>query len=253
MDYFRFGTGRRTMVILPGVSIKSVMLSAPAVARQYEIMSRDFTVWVFDRRKELPPVYTVADMARDTAAAMRALGLSDVCLFGASQGGMIALTIAVEHPELVGRLALGSSAAGVPRERFGVLDEWITLARRGDKDGLFLAFGAALYPPDLFEKYRSALVMIARTVSDEELRRFIILAEGTRGFDLSDRLGEIRCPVLAIGAKDDAVLGDDALTQIADRLAGKTDFSAYQYEGYGHAAFDTAPDYQERLYRFFLQ
>ena len=253
MEYFRFGAGERTMVILPGLSIKSVMESAMAVAKEYEVMRDDFTVYVFDRRAPLPAVYPVAQMARDTAAAMRALGLSDVYLFGASQGGMIAMTLAIEHPDLVRRLAIGSTAAQMPAERFGELGEWIRLAQAGDRVGLFLRFGEAIYPPELFAKYRKALMMIAKTVTDEELGRFLILAEGTRDFDFLDRLEELRCPTLLLGAEDDAVLGADAYAQIVDRLKDKQDFEAYLYRGCGHAAFDTAPDYQQRLYRFLMQ
>lgn len=252
MDYVRFGTGERTLVILPGLSIKSVMLSAPAVAKEYAVMQHDFTVWLFDRRRELPDPYPVADMARDTAAAMQALGLRDVCLFGASQGGMIAMTLALEYPELVSKLALGSTAARVEEARFGALGRWLTLAREKDRVGLFLAFGEALYPPAVFRQYRDALILIANSVTDEELRRFVILAEGTRGYDVLDRLQELRCPVLAIGARDDAVLGGDASARIAERLKDQPCFTYYQYDGYGHAAFDTAPDYRERLYRFFV-
>ena len=95
MDYFSFGRGKKTFVILPGLSIQSVMGAAGAVEAGYAAFSEDFTVYVFDRRLDLPPVYRIEDMARDTAEAMRALSLSDVYLFGASQGGMIAQVIAI--------------------------------------------------------------------------------------------------------------------------------------------------------------
>ena len=136
MEFFRFGHGERTLVILPGLSIQSVMDAADAVAAAYQSMTDAFTIYVFDRRKALPPVYPIRDMARDTALALQALGLERVCLFGASQGGMIALALAIEHPELVEKLALGSSSAHVRPSRFRVLEEWIDLARRGDRTGL---------------------------------------------------------------------------------------------------------------------
>ena len=104
MDFFRFGKGERTLVILPGLSVQSVMGLADAVASAYQNMAETFTIYLFDRRKDLPPVYSVRDMARDTAAAFKALGLRDVCLFGASQGGMIAMVLAIEYPELVGKM-----------------------------------------------------------------------------------------------------------------------------------------------------
>lgn len=100
MDYFRFGEGKETLVILPGLSVQSVMASADAVADAYRPLTDDFTIYLFDRRKELPDSYSVYEMAQDTAEAIQAAGLEHVNLFGASQGGMIAMIITLEHPEL---------------------------------------------------------------------------------------------------------------------------------------------------------
>ena len=125
MDYFSFGNGAKTLVILPGLSAQSVMISADAIASAYSIMADDFTVYVFDRRKELPPDYTVDDMAKDGAAAILSAGLSRVSIFGASQGGMIAMKIAASHPELVEKLVLGSTAARVTDEGFKVIGKWL--------------------------------------------------------------------------------------------------------------------------------
>ena len=252
MDYFRFGRGEKTLVILPGLSVQSVMGAADAIAAAYEPIADAFTVYVFDRRSDLPPSYTVWDMGRDTARAFQALELRDVCLFGASQGGMIALVIAIEYPELVGKLALGSSSAHVRREQYRVIEEWVRLAKAGDREGLYLSFGREIYPPAVFAQYREALLAAAAWVTDEDLARFITLAEGTKGFDAVGELDRIRCPVLAIGAFEDSVLDSDATMEIAEKLDERVDLRLYMYTGFGHAAFDTAPDYKERLLRFFL-
>ncbi|MBR5093798.1 MAG: alpha/beta hydrolase [Oscillospiraceae bacterium] len=252
MAFFRFGSGEKTLVILPGLSVQSVMGAADAVAAAYRSLAEIFTVYVFDRRAELPPVYPVREMARDTAEALQALGLKDICLFGASQGGMIALVLAIEHPELIGKMVLGSSSAHVREEQYRVLDAWGQLARQKDRSGLYLTFGRDIYPPEVFEACRDALLAAAETVTDEELERFIILAEGTKGFDVTEELEKIQCPVLALGAFEDAVLDADATMEIAEKLERRQDLSLYLYVGYGHAAFDTAPDYRDRMLRFFL-
>jgi pimeloyl-ACP methyl ester carboxylesterase len=239
------------MVILPGLSVQSVMNSAMIVANGYKLFSADFTVYVFDRRKNLPAVYSVRDMARDTAAAMETLGLRDVCLFGASQGGMMAMVIAAEYPHLVKKLALGSTAARFVMDESEGIGEWVRFAKEGDREGLYLAFGEAIYPKAIFEQYREALVMIAKTVTDEELETFIVRAEGTQNFDVTGELDKIHCPVFVTGAADDRVLSPQAGREIVQRMQGK-DVEYVEYDGYGHAAFDTAPDYKERLYRFFL-
>ena len=251
MEFFRFGTGARTLVILPGLSVQSVMGSAEAVAQAYDALAQDYTIYLFDRRETLPEIYSVEEMARDTAEAMKALGLRDTYLFGASQGGMMALVIAIEYPELVKKMVLGSTSAHVLPEQFRSIERWIALAEANDPVGLYLSFGEEIYPPAVFGQFREALIAAGKTVTEAELRRFIILARGIEGFDVSARVAEIRCPVLAIGVFEDAVLDADATMEIAEKLDLKPDFRLYLYTGYGHAAFDTAPDYRERIKRFF--
>ena len=250
MDYFRFGHGDQTLVILPGLSVESVMKFADTVAPAYASFEDRFTVYVFDRRKELPPVYTNRDIARDTAAAIRALGLDRVCLFGASQGGMIAMCIAIEQPDLVSRLILGSTSSHVTDEQFRVIDGWIQLAKAGRTEDLYLVFGEAIYPQQVFEQAKVLLTESARGVTEEDLSRFVILAEGIRGFDVTDQLGKISCPVLVIGSLDDHVLGGEASGKIAEQLKGRADCELYMYDGYGHAVYDLAPDYKERMLDF---
>lgn len=250
MRYFRFGSGKKTFVILPGLAVQSVTGAAEAVAQGYAAFTEAYTVYVFDRRSELPPVYSIRDMARDTAEAMLALGLRDVDLFGASQGGMMALVIAMEYPQLVHKLVLGSTSSHVLPAQFAVVENWIRLAQAGDREGLYLSFGEELYPPAVFAQAREGLLAAAKTVTDEDLDRFVILAEGIRDFDVSDQLSRIQCPVLAIGVFEDAVLDSDATMEIAEKLDVRPDFKLFMYIGYGHAAFDTAPDYRDRIRTF---
>lgn len=252
MDFFRFGKGKQTLVILPGLSVQSVMGAADAIAAAYQSLEDRFTIYVFDRRKEIPPSYSVREMAQDTAEAFRMLGLKDVCVFGASQGGMIALVIAIEHPELIRKMVLGSTSAHVREPQFQVLEKWAELARRKDKEGLYLAFGKEIYPPEVYEQYRETLIAAAQSVTDTDLARFIVFVEGTKDFNVVDQLDKIRCPVLAVGVYEDSVLDSDATMEIAEKLDSRMDFRLYMYVGYGHAAFDTAPDYRERLLQFFL-
>lgn len=250
MDYFRFGEGKETLVILPGLSVQSVMASADAVVDAYRPLTDDFTIYLFDRRKELPDSYSIYEMAQDTAEAIQAAGLEHVNLFGASQGGMIAMEIAIEHPELVKNLVLGSTSACITAEQYHLFDKWIRLAEEGDAAELYLAFGEALYPKEVFEQSKTLLTELAETVTAEDLKRFVILAKGAENFDITDDLEKIICPVLLLGSADDRVLGAYASEQIAEILNKRPDFEMYMYDGYGHAAYDTAPDYKERMLRF---
>lgn len=257
MRYFSFGSGEKTFVILPGLSVRSVMCDAELIAKSYEMFTEEYTVYCFDRREDMPLKYSICDMARDTAAAIREIGLKDICLFGASQGGMIAMAIAAENPDLVSKLVLGSSAARLPQDNPPVIKEWIRLAKEGDGVALFLDFGEKIYPPKAARLFRELLIEAGRSVTEEDLRRFIICAESGAGYDVTGRLKEIRCPVLILGAADDQVLGPDASSVIAEGIrAGRTgpddaDVILHVYDGYGHAAFDMAPDYKDRIMAFF--
>lgn len=253
MDFFRFGNGGKTLVILPGLSVQSVMTAADAIAEAYQSIVDSFTVYVFDRRSELSSPYTIWDMAKDTEAALDRLGLKNVCLFGASQGGMIALVMASERPDLVSRMVLGSTTAHVQEAQYNVIERWIRLAQAGDAEELYLDFGRTIYPSEVFDQYKESLSEMSKGVSASDLERFIILAEGTQGFNAVDELKRIRCPVLAVGSYDDEVLDPDSTMEIAVNLDRRPDFRLYMYTGYGHASFDTAPDYRQRILQFFSQ
>ena len=71
-DYIRFGTGCRNLVILPGLGdgLQTVKGTALPMAWMYRIFARDFTVYCFSRKTELPQGHSTRDMARDLKEAM---------------------------------------------------------------------------------------------------------------------------------------------------------------------------------------
>ena len=92
MDYFKFGHGKKIFVILPGVSVQSVMGSAELVAEAYKLFADEFTVYVFDRRKELPESYSIAEMAADTAEVFACLGLKPLAWAASNDWGTLIVT-----------------------------------------------------------------------------------------------------------------------------------------------------------------
>ena len=153
---------------------------------------------------------------------------------------------------LVKKVVLGSTSPHVKPGQREVIDRWIELAGKKDTEGLCHEYGKEIYPPEVYEKFAGYFYDLSKTVTDEELERFVIFAKSIRDYDVSDELDRIECPVLALGVFEDAVLDSDATMEIAEKLDHRKDFVLYMYTGYGHAAFDTAPDYRERMLRFLL-
>ena len=253
MKYLRFGDGKKSLVILPGLSVQSVMPFAPDIVRQYERLAKDFTVYLFDRRLVLPSSYNISHMAEDTVIAFEKLGLSDIYLFGVSQGGMIAMTIAAEHPGLVKRLSLCSTAMRIDEVRFGVIRKWINLAENKDKEGLFRAMAEDIFPASFISTIEDGFVKLSQTVTDAELEHFIILARGILGFDLTGRADSIKCPVQFSYDENDKVLGADSCQEIIELLGSHQGFTQKTFNGSGHALYDIAPDFGDWLYSFFIQ
>ena len=248
VNYMKFGSGTKPFVIIPGLSIKSVLLSANAVENAYSVFGEEYTVYLFDRREELSKGVTVFDFVRDTAEAMTALGISNADVFGTSQGGMIAMALAIEYPELVSHLALGSSAARVHVCSKPVIDKWIELAHSSRAEELCRDFINKVYSKPFAEKYGAMLVQLLSDCTQKELDSFALCARACDGFDITSELKGIKCPLLVLGAENDAVLSGEASKEIADILGCEI----YMYgEPYGHAVYDEAPDYRDRLLDFY--
>lgn len=250
IDYFKFGHGKKALVILPGLSVQSVMLLADAIEKAYSPLTKDFTVYVFDRRKELPSVYSIDDMANDTAEAIAALGIGRACMLGASQGAMIAMKIAASYPETVEKLVLASATKRVTNEHSVIIENWIDLAEKGDAEKLYLVFGESVYPQDIFDASHDILIEAAKSVTLDDLQRFVILAKAVFEFDAARELEKIDCPTLVVGDTDDRIFGARAANGIFDRLKNNPGTELQLYNGYGHACYDTDPDFKERILRF---
>ncbi len=246
-DWFKFGSGSRTMVILPGLSLLSVCENADAVASAYSVFAEEYTVYLIDRRKKLPSVYSVEDMARDTAAVFDELGIRGAYVLAISQGGMIAQLIAAQRPELVSALVLGSTAASISGSHRAQIMSWVDAAEHGDAHNMVMGFAGAVYSEQYFRKNRKAFETLAKILTREQLDRFVILAGSSESFDIRDRTGGITCPTLVIGGGKDMILGAESSREIAGRLGCEL----YIYENGCHASYDEESDYKDRVMGFF--
>ena len=138
MDYIRFGSGAKTLIMLPGLGdgLRSMKGTALPMALMYRTLAKDYTVYAFSRLNQLPQGYTTRDMAADQAGAMDALGIEKADFLGVSMGGMIAQHLAADFPERVGKLVLVVTAARANPILTESVLEWIAQAKAGDHTAL---------------------------------------------------------------------------------------------------------------------
>lgn len=249
MDYFRFGEGEKIFVMIPGISIKKVSETASSVAGAYRDFCKEYTVYVFDRKNNIEPGYSIEAMAEDTAKVMKSLGLKDVYLFGVSQGGMIAQCLAAEHPELVKKLLLASTVAKETKESREILTYWTCCALKGKRKELIEGFLDALYTEKLLKKYKEYLVEMFKETTDGELIRFCFLAASCEGLDLTEKLKKIKCPAFVMGGAKDKLFGVESFKALADSL----NCGMYIFEDYCHAVYDESPEFKKKIAEFFAQ
>ena len=82
------------------------------IGRSTHFDFRPPTVLEMVRRRVRPDQYSLSDMAHDTAALLRELGVAPAHVVGASMGGMIGQVLAAEHPEVVRSLVSIMSTTG---------------------------------------------------------------------------------------------------------------------------------------------
>lgn len=249
MDYAAFGKGERPLVILPGLTLRDVKGAGLGLALSYRRFARDYRVYVFDKAKDIKEGYTVSDMARDTADAMRALGISDACVLGVSLGGMVAQHLAITYPELVRRLVL---AVTMPRpnptaER--VIGEWVACAERDDFATLIRGMFPLMYSEKYMRRYAFMMPLLSRIGAPRNKERFVRLARACLTSDTYEDLSRISCPTLVLGGREDKIVTADASLELARGIG----CACHLYDGLGHAAYEEAADFNERVARHFLE
>lgn len=189
-------------------------------------------------RQPISAPYLLSDMARDTIGLIDALGIERAHVVGASMGGMIAQTMAIEHPERLFSLTSIMSTTGDP-----------TLPQAKPE-----AMATLLTPPPAERSaYLDQAVRVWRTIGspgfpfDEQRVRARAAAHFDRGYhppgvarqlvgilasgDRTAALRKVTAPTLVIHGVDDPLVPVQAGKATAAAIAGA---ELLLIEGMGH-------------------
>lgn len=249
LTYVSFGEGQKNLIIIQGLNVRDLKGAGASLALMYKKFAKNYRVWFFDRRMVVKEGLTNWDLAEDIYDAMDALHIDSADMFGVSQGGMIALALTLEHPERVNRLVLGVTASRANENIKKVVGNWINCALNQDHVTINKETFSLMYTEGYLKKYKLFMPLLIRMIKPKDFRRFAALASAILEFDCYDRLSEIHCPVLVLGGAQDKITTGEASTEIAQKL----NCDIHLYPDYGHAAYEEAKDFNDRVYDFLVK
>ena len=247
--YVSFGSGSKTLVVLPGLSdgLATVKGKAWILSLPYRKYLKDYTVYMFSRKNKMPEGYTIREMAQDQVRAMKKLGIKSACILGVSQGGMIAQYIAIDHPEMTEKLVLAVTAPCANDVVSQAVSTWIKMAERGDHTALMIDTAEKMYSQTYLHRNRKLLCLLAGFTKPKSYERFLRNAYAILGFDAREELSQISCPTLIIAGGNDLTVGNKAHYELKHRIP---DCKLYIYKKLGHGAFEEGRDFYDRVFHF---
>ena len=210
-----------------------------------------------------PELWTLAQWADDLVAFCDALGIVKPIVYGASFGGMVAMTYATRHPAHAGKLALVSTSAQATSHTDAKIAMFTRLggaaagelARRRFVDGdtspeLLKAWIDVAFP--LYTQTPPAPDLWHRIVMKQPVReRFFGPGGEGRTLDMLHELSRIQCPTLVMGGALDPMLPVECQRDIAAAIPAHL----VRYEEFancGHGVVHDAPDDAMALLREFI-
>jgi pimeloyl-ACP methyl ester carboxylesterase len=203
---------------------------------------------------------TVADMAVDGVAFIEALGFAQVDLFGFSLGGFVAQEIAQTRPELIRKIVLAGTG---PAGGVGTSDPAATL------QGAFQRAGAEHKHPKHFlffspspQGQKAADAFLERLgerqadrdtpVSDQTVQaQLTAIVKWAQAPNSSERLKQVRHPVLIANGDEDVMVPTQASIALADALPNAK-LSIFPDAGHG-AIFQYADVFVDQTLEFLAQ
>jgi pimeloyl-ACP methyl ester carboxylesterase len=237
LPYNRLGHGPRPLVVAQGLLFENKPQPRYALGA-YAFLRERYTVFVVLRRPGMPHGYTLADMAADCAATIRQEFGGPVDVIGVSTGGSIVQHLAADHPDVVRRLVIHSSAYTLSPSAKRLQLRVGELAREHRWKEASRLLVDAVVPPRLTGRARKLVVApIARMMSwssrSADPSDLIITIAAEDAHDFRDRLAEIAAPTLVVAGAADPFYTEELFRETAAGIPGAR---LILYPGMGHPA-----------------
>jgi pimeloyl-ACP methyl ester carboxylesterase len=233
LPYNRFGHGPRPLVIFQGLMFENKPQSGLMLG-MYNFLRQDYTVYSVLRKPGLSPGYTLGDMAGDYAAMIRDEFGGPLDVIGISTGGSIVQHFAADHPDLVRRLVIHSSAYNLsPAARAAQMEVGRLAGQRRWREAWSLLLGLVLPPGPLARPEAWLASLLLSLSAPKDPSDLVITIEAEDRFNFKERLAEITAPTLVVAGERDPAYTEALFRETA---AGIPNARLILYPGMGHPA-----------------
>ena len=236
LPWTRTGAGPRVLVVFPGLTFEN--RPQFGMLFMYRFLKKEYTLYSVFRRPDMPGGYTLNEMAADYAVMVREEFGGPVDVLGISTGGSIALHFAADHPDLVHRLIIHSSAHALNEKAKQLQMEVARLAQQKKWRQAWALLIATMYPQSGPGKQLSlplvqlsAWMLSRKPPGDPGDLVATVEAEDKHAF--RERLAEIAAPTLVAGGINDFFYSPELFRETAE---GIPNAELRLYEGKGHPA-----------------
>jgi len=167
--------------------------------------------------------YTLADVAADYAALLRALDAGPAHVVGLSLGGAVAQRLALDHPELVRSLTLVSTFAHQGPKQRELLLAWREIYACVDVVTFYRQANCWLFSDRFFERPRNVenvLRYVAESPYRQEPDAFARQVDAALNHDVRARLPDLRAPALIVVGERDALAPPSLARELAVAIPG---------------------------------
>lgn len=197
--------------------------------------------------------YTVGQMADDLNALLDHLKIERAHVVGWSMGGVIAQSLAFEHPERVGQLLLLSTFVTPDCYFRAAVSNWVNLRRSNMPYEHVVRYVARLvYSPELANKPKAYEAFIQAMVANPYRQTdhgFFRQAEALLSYQAAPNLATLRTPAVVMVGEYDQFTPRYLSEQLAETLSGAT----LRVLPGAHSGFVERPDEWTRAIRDALQ
>ncbi|MHC4818116.1 MAG: alpha/beta fold hydrolase [Planctomycetota bacterium] len=243
LPYNRFGGGPGNLVVFQGMQFVNRPLSglpARLFRNLYRRLETRYTLFLLTRRPGLPEGYSLRDMSNDYAATIREELDGPVDVVGLSTGGLIAQHFAADHPDLVRRLVLHSSAHHLSDGAKRLQERVCELALERRWRAAYATVFAAMAPRrGVMGGVANVTAWLAAPLGGLLLGRpsdpsdLAVTYAASNAHEFADQLARIQVPTLVVGGERDPFYTPASFRETAE---GIPNARLILYERMGHPA-----------------